>query len=223
MPKLAKEEAPIIEKLPQAPLRKLSAGELIYDDFESGLGDWTSRGGIQGAKIQRTVKNLGKGKACLKLTNIRGGGDFAARITKKAFDINQFGILAFDIKLTKNIKINLYLLINGKYHTLILSSYDGASFTSIKSLGRVAIKANGEWEHIEVDLKKVLKKLYPGQTTFKVTDLALGNLSNNGYTQAGFNGNQAGASYYIDNFRVFRGNGKASPTKIVPGFSPIKE
>ncbi len=177
-----------------------SSHPAMYNDFENSLGTWKNRGGSDGALLTVSPGGPTGNGHCLRLINQQSGGVFAASILQGKFDVAKFAKLSFDYKLNADVKANLYLTVAGQLYEIIFSGRSQPAPLA-QILGRMeGVKADNRWHHAEFDLLGHLQIALGRTDNIAAKDLFIGNLNDTDYLLAGFGGNHAGTSYYLDNF-----------------------
>ncbi len=197
--------------LGQPPLLLTSASHPSYqNDFEYGLGSWRSLDANTGAVLNLVPGGPdGKGH-CLALINRFSGGNFGAMVCEDRLDAREYSRLSFDYRLPPGVKVNLYLAARGRWYEIVFSGRsDPATRTAI--LGRIPnVVADDQWHRAEFDLLGALEQVLGTSSAPTFQNLHLGNFNNGDYLMAGFGGNAAGATYYVDNF--YLGTPRPDPT-----------
>ena len=175
-----------------------------FADGKPGFAPYAAPGGVpSGATL--SVEN-----GALKIVNAHPGS-FGMTASMAPFDALKYGTLAFDYKLGPSVKVNIFLRVKGKYHGIIFCGPDRVRPGSIK-LGTIAdVRADNQWHRAVVPVRAWLQKLYPLDETLNVDEIIVGNWDNTGYLVAGFGGNPAGATYWLDNWSFV---GARSPEKV---------
>jgi len=171
----------------------------VQGDFEFNLGPFRTLDADNGAVLTLVPGGpSGKGH-CLAVINRFSGGNFGAMITEEKLDAKNYSRLSFDYRVPPEAKVNFYLAAGGKWWEIVFSGLDSPSpRTGI--LGRIpGVVADNQWHHAEFDLLGALEQaLGPDRTVF--SHLHLANFNQTDYLGAGFGGNPAGCTYYLDNF-----------------------
>jgi hypothetical protein len=204
----AQEEQPgSVVRLPALPAQTIQAtpraadATEIRDDFESEVGEWSVSAEAPGALLELDTHAPAGGKSSLRVTNTEEGGQFTVYPVTTAFRASEWPILSFDYRLTPDLKLNLYLYVNGAWHALRLTA-DEAEAVGVVPIGSIPnVQADGKWHHAAVDLLALLQAHYPQFKVFQVKELVLCPPWES-YTRCGMSGNPRGAQYWIDNFRV---------------------
>jgi hypothetical protein len=187
--------------------------------FDSGTEGWGTTSPQYGAAVDWEPVD---GGGVLRCTNPRTGGDLSVAFPVAPFEALAWPLLEFDAAFEPGTKVNLYVRADGQWHVLGLTGPVAAEFHQISEsreisgrltataglqleepppvcLGDLAIPDDGAWRPVRVALLACLERLYPERTAFRISDLQLGNWSNEEYLQCGFGGNRAGAVYRLDN------------------------
>ena len=173
----------------------------VRDDFESGVGEWSVSKEAPGALLELDTHTAAGGKHSLRVTNGEDGGQFTVYPVTTPFRASEWPLLSFDYRLTPDVKVNLYLYTDGAWHAVKLTA-DEPEADGVVTLGSVPnLQTDGKWHHVEVDLLGLLQAHYPQFRIFQVKELVLCPPWES-YTRCGMGGNERGAQYWIDNFRV---------------------
>ena len=192
---------------PAAPDDEISVSSLTHPclvaDFESHLEGWHMAHVDQGAVLSLVKRSDGKGQ-CLRLQNAYAGGDAGAEIPVQRMELSRVSRLEFDYRVDPGAGVNLYFQLENEAERFLFIHLTGPRDSS-ENMRRVAsvagAKADGQWRSARVDLAEALRQLEPGRSSFVLKRMGIGNW-HEGYLNAGLGGNRAGATYYIDNFRV---------------------
>lgn len=204
----AEEGPPSVVRRPEPRLTQLTplerpedAGEIL-NDFEAGSGEWRpleSPGG--GALLELDTGSAASGRASLRITNQEDGGPFAVAAVTTPFRVREWPELSFDYRLTPETKVNIYLLVNERWHAVTLSG-EQMPWDDVPVIGEVTdVMADGRWHHAQVNLLQGLQELDPALSSAEVTQVVF-SAPWESYVQCGIGGNVLGARYWIDNFRV---------------------
>jgi len=136
------------------------------------------------------------------IANAVGGGHFAVALRPRVFSAFERPRIDFEIKLTPEAKIDLYLRCRGQLYRVILAGpRDG--WAPAQPLGVIeGIAADGRWHKVSFDLLGALRRKHPDDELLMVWEPVLANRTNDGYLLAGFGGNGAGATYWLRNIRL---------------------
>jgi hypothetical protein len=172
---------------------------IAASQLQNSLGVWSARG--QGreasARLLLTGSSSTEGeKATLQITNPRSGGDWTTFATRTPFNPASRPILNWEYRLAKDVKINLYALIDGFWHEIVWS---GSASTSAP-LGTIeGVKSDGQWQRARFDLLGALRD--KGLEGKEVQSLAFA-APDHDYLRAGLGGNRRGATYWLRDFRA---------------------
>jgi len=137
-----------------------------------------------------------------EIVNTAGGGPFAVAFHPRVYSARQRPVISFDIKLTDDARIDLYLTCRGTPYRVVVAGppeEDGGA----KTLGIIeGVKADGQWHTVSFDLLDALQKEHPDDPLLMVWDARLANHATKGYLVAGFGGNGAGARYWLRNVSI---------------------
>ena len=189
-----------------APPTVRDADSAISDDFETSTGEWQTftTPPLVGLEFDRTTS--ASGKRSLRVTNLVSGGAFGVYAVVTPFRATDFPKLSFDYRIASGVQVNLYLYANRQWHAIQFCA-DEPESASTPLLGRIeGVQCDDQWHHAEFDLLSPLKALYPELKTFTVKYVALA-APGESYVRCGIGGNQHGATYWVDNFRI----GPATP------------
>ena len=136
-----------------------------------------------------------------EITNAVGGGPFAVALRPRVFSACERPRLSFEVKLSPEVKVDLYFRCRGGLYRVALSG-SGRGIGSCHTLGRFeGVEADGKWHRVSFDLLKALRAQHPLDGLLMVWEPVLANHSNESYLLAGFGGNPAGATYWLRNVR----------------------
>ena len=183
----------------------VSSHGTIVHDFEAGLGKWA---GTPGNSAVRLVPR-GDGLA-LAVTNPRAGGTFELPIPIEPFDALARPRLTFDYCVPPDVKVNLHVKMNGREHAVLFTD-TAARVAGIPVLGRVDVKAAPNasapapdaWHTADIDLRALLLRCYPAADKLPIEAITLSTRDKHNYLTAGLGGNPAGATYRLDNVRLW--------------------
>lgn len=180
---------------------------LLRDDFETGLGGWSSRG--PATSVVRVVDKNG----VVRVTKEPEGGNLACNIVTTAFDVREFPLVSFDYSILKDTKVDFFVRSGPRWYDIGFTG-DPADFrnkdVNIIPAGRIpGIVSDGLWHHAGVDLGDLL-----GQKTRNtlVEEMILADWKVSGYMKLEFGDNAAGASVSFDNFTIARDTAPAVKT-----------
>lgn len=166
--------------------------------LSNDLGSWAPR--VEGRRPAAILAPTANG---LTITNPQSGGDWTAYLTKTTFDARLHPQLQFEYSLSPDVKINLYVKVDGQWREVIFSGNprfgeagDG------QSLGRIeGVKADGQFHRAEFDLLAALRRKGIDGEAAKVEAVAFA-APDVDYLRAGLGGNHLGDSYQIRNLRA---------------------
>jgi len=174
-----------------------------FSDGQPGFAPYAVPGGVPSGATPTVVDGA------LKIVNAHPGS-FGMSANMAPFDALKYGTLAFDYKLGPDVKVNIFLRVKGKYHGVIFCGPDRVRPGSIK-LGKIEdVQADNQWHRAVVPVRAWLQKLYPQDEALPIDEIIVGNWDNTSYLVAGFGGNPAGATYWLDNWSFV---GARSPEK----------
>jgi len=183
---------------------------LVYHDFEDGLGPWK---GTAGSTEVNLVERDG-GRA-LAVRNVHCGGKFHLRVPLEPFDAQAWPKLGFDYRFPPEAKVNLHVRTRGRLHTIVLTD-PSEHVAGVPVIGQAGVVADGAWHRAEVDLRAMLRRCYPGADGLAVEEMSIGAIEESRYLTAGFGGNGAGVTYYLDDLWL----GGPSPPKLAFTWDP---
>lgn len=172
----------------------------VQNDFEYGLGTFRSLDPDNGALLSlRPGGPQGKGH-CLAVINRVSGGTYAALAVTDRLDARDYARLTFDYRLPPEAKVNLYLQAQGRLLEIQFSGR-GEPAPGAKLIGKIeGVQADGEWHRAELDLRAMLETVLGTASPPIFEKLRFANLNHAGGLGAGFGGNPAGCTWYLDNF-----------------------
>ena len=192
---------PVTELAPRPLTLSSPSHPALFNDFEYHLGTWKTLESKPPAGALLTLVPGGpRGKGhCLALIISSGGGHFGAWISEGSLDARRHSRLAFDYRLPAEAKVNFYLATPGKWWEIIFTGLPSPS-PQTEVLGRIpGVLADNQWHHAEFDLLGALQAAL-GSTSVQFSHLHVGNFNPTDYLLAGFGGNPAGCTWYLDNF-----------------------
>ncbi|MGC9320199.1 MAG: hypothetical protein ACP5KN_19355, partial [Armatimonadota bacterium] len=184
--------------------------------------------GDQGAMVTIAAPGAGGSAHCAKLVNRYAGGSFAASlhtgkfdlrtmprldiapeiITRRwhsgKFDLRTMPRLAFDYRLGPDARVNIYLTVNDRLCEVAFSGLQRPAGGAILVGAVPDVQADDQWHHVEFDLLGHVERALGTRDRLVAHDLFIGNLSAEGYLDAGFGGNRAGTHLLIDNLALYR-------------------
>ena len=184
-------------------IEPVSPGVLVNNDFEKDLGTFKARDRFVGAGLSRDNSATPDGSYALKLTNINHGGNFSSTVIDQPFDLRAYGTLSFDYRISKDVKIDLFAKINGRWYNLRLTG-EPTTFNqrgvNIANAGNVeGIIADDRWHTASIDLRYLL-----GQQTrhTRVEEIVFANWTVSAYRKLAFGSNAREAAFYVDNLKI---------------------
>ncbi|HIE53191.1 MAG TPA: hypothetical protein EYP85_15675 [Armatimonadetes bacterium] len=176
-----------------------------WNDFEYTLGEWRA---VNPAEVAVTLdeSTAAEGKRCLKIENLRPGGDFATFAVSTPFETAHFARLSFDYCLQPGVHLNFFLTAQGREYAIQFTGPEPGGKVTL--LGRIeGVQADGRWHHAQFPLAEALQRA-TGAENVRVENLRLANPNPDPYVQLGlFTGNRAGDVLRVDNFRLDRPGG----------------
>jgi len=197
---------PVTQVAPQPLMITSSSHSAITNDFEYSLGSWRNLDAtadsdpLTGALLTIVPGGPSGTGHCLALMNRTCSGDFGAMISQPQLDARHYSRLAFDYKLPPEAKLNFYLASGGKWYEIVFSGLESPA-PQATLLGRIpGVLADNQWHHAEFDLLGALEAAIGSPEHCLFQDLHVANFNPTGYLMAGFGGNPAGCTWYLDNF-----------------------
>ncbi|MGI5818486.1 MAG: hypothetical protein ACOX9R_10380 [Armatimonadota bacterium] len=198
-PSVVRKPQPRVTEL--VPIERPAEATEIFNDFEADCGEWQALEGGTEVLLELDTQSAAGGRSSLRITNQEEGGPFAVAAVNTPFTIDEWPVLSFDYRLPPDVRVNLYLLINRRWHAVTLAE-EQAPWDDVPVIGRVAdLRADGEWHHARVDLLAGLNDAGPLRSTSRVTQVVFSPAWES-YARCGIGGNARGATYWIDNFRI---------------------
>ncbi|HQK92584.1 MAG TPA: hypothetical protein PLD23_03725, partial [Armatimonadota bacterium] len=186
----------------------------IISDFERGLGDAARIDDNLAASICLDTANPASGKGCLRVTNEGAGGSFAFRAFGTDFRIGETNVLAFDYRVTPEVKVNL--LLKGSASDYVVAFTGGRQVTPghvlLGAIGGVV--PDGQWHHAVFDLGAALAGVGGDAKNARISEVQFGNFTHDRGLSLGLTGNPAGATYWVDNLSVYSGGGPTATFQV---------
>ena len=124
--------------------------------------------------------------------------------------------LSFDYKLFPDVKTNFYLTCGEKQYEIVFSGVTSPA-PGCTLLGAIPdVAADGKWHHATFDLLGALQNAQGLTAPTICSDLWVGNQNNHGYLLAGFSGNHASATWYLDNLALSQARGAKLELAMTP-------
>ena len=141
-----------------------------------------------------------------EITNATCGGPFAVALRPRLFSVVEHPRLSFEVKLTPEAKVDLYLRCRGKLYRVALSGPDDGAAPAA-TLGRFegGVQPDGKWHKVSFDLLAALRRRHPDDRLLLAWGPELASRATKGYLLAGFGGNGAGATYWLRNVALSDG------------------
>jgi hypothetical protein len=183
------------------------AGALVYETFEGNVGNWSNRSGSAGGTVVVDAAPSLDGSHSLRVTSLAGGGNFAVTALSRPFDVRKYPTVSFDYRIAPGVKTDLYAKVSGRWYNVSFTD-DEQDFAykrvNMANIGRIPnVVADNGWHRASFDLARMLATR-TGNTL--VEELVLADWDVDGYMRLTFGSNRAGATYYIDNFKIARGS-----------------
>jgi hypothetical protein len=185
-------------------------------DFERDFSGWEAPRHDQSALLSLDSTTKSQGRSSLKLVNMHAGGDFGVQVPLPRMDLTRVTELSFDYQIPKEVRVNLYLKTEEEpdvYYYVLLTG-DQTTHAAMARVGDFGAVADGRWHRATVSLGDALKAADPWRRQFTAKSLRIGNY-HEGYLNAGFDGNPAGATYHLDDFRLLTNGGNEAEFALV--------
>jgi hypothetical protein len=174
-----------------------------YCSFEKDFGTFKHRDYHVGAELIRDTSVTPDGSGCLKLVNPVQRGNFSCTVLDQAFEVDEYPVMSFDYRIPASTKVDFYLKVNGHWYDLGFTA-DPVDYqfkdVNIGNLGSIQnVQADDKWHSAAVDLRSLLRSR---TRNTKVEEVILADWSVGGYMKLEFGHNAAGATFYLDNFRL---------------------
>jgi hypothetical protein len=184
---------------------------LVFDTFETDTGQWAARDRAFGGTVGRDKTSTPDGTYSLKITNQNVEGDFAVTALSTPFRADIYSAVSFDYRIGAGIKSDFYVRIGARWYCIGFTG-DQVQYRNtdvgIASIGRIdGIIADGRWHSTSFDLNRMLATTTARRDVFEII---MANWRVGGYMKLEFGNNPRGASFYIDNFKIRRGESTMS-------------
>lgn len=196
---------PIDKKRPKSKgLQPVRPGVLVHNTFEENSGSWQSRDHFVGAMLTRDDKATSASSFALKLTNQSQRGNFSVTILEHPFDVKKYPMMSFDYRISHDVKIDFYLLVNNRWYNLGFTD-DIFNFrnkdTNMANIGLIEdVVTDNRWHSASVNLYKLLRQ----KTRHTQIDaIVMADWDVTEYMKLQFGHNKKGAVFHIDNFKLF--------------------
>lgn len=203
----AREGAPGVVRRPERRVTQLQPTERpaeateVFNDFEEDSGEWVALESAPHVLLELSSGGADGDGTCLQITNQEDGGPFAVAAVTTPFEVEQWPELSFDYRLTPEVRVNLYLLIDDRWHAVKLTG-EQAPWDDVPVIAGVPqVRADGRWHHARVDLLAGLEEIDADLPPATVTQVVLSPPWES-YALCGIGGNGWGTRYWIDNFRI---------------------
>ena len=173
---------------------------LCENNFENGVEQWQNKHGSKGAYLEVVEQECSSGH-CLKISNLPGGGSFAAQAYHRGYDIRRYPFIDFDYKINKDVNINLLVKVDGRWFDIVFTDNEKTYWDlNIEKAGTLDdVQVDGQWHHLRFNLFEMLKKHIEH---FRAEEIVFADWDSTGFKQLEFGTTSIGAYYYIDNFRI---------------------
>ena len=179
---------------------------VIAPDLENGLGVWSVRGEGPTASAQLVLASQtsnpvsSRPSPTLQIINPRSGGDWTTFVTRKPFKPTLAPTLEWDYRVSSDVKLNLYALVDGVWREIVFTGGTFADANDSTSLGVITgVVADGKWHHARFDLLSALRS--KGIAADTVEALAFAAPARD-YLRSGLGGNHRGATYWLRDFKA---------------------
>ncbi len=192
----------------------------VFIDFETGLDQFAPRSAADGAALDIVERGPDGRARALKLVNANAGGDFAATAVSQPLTVGPRGVkyIDFDYKVGPDARVNLFAKVEGGLYEIVFTGPDEPSYMT-QILGAIeGAKADNRWHRAHFDLWAHLRRVFGDVDALALDDLFFANRNTGGYLTAGFGGNRAGATWYLDNFYM----GTAGPASVELSWRPTR-
>jgi len=200
---------------------------LLRNDFEQDMGQWSNRDGDVGAEVALDKQATVDGSQALRITNSNLGGNFAVNVVSSSFDAREYPLIQFDYRIPNDVKTNLLVKVAGRWYEVGFT--DDAKIlkdkrVNIASIGIIeGVIADNHWHTARFNLYDMLRTK-TGNT--QVEEIVFADWDVPGFMKLQFGSNQAGATYYVDNFTIGQDlgtpHGFKRATILVDGFDAEK-
>lgn len=191
------ESGPWDKPLPPVP----ATLSVVRHDFERDTCGWSGYNRKDGAVASVDTATAAGGKQSLLIRTAGSGGDFTVWAGVGRFDAAKLPRLRFAYKVPADVKVNLYLRVQGRYYAVEFTGGPQPPRTC-RTLGRFAdVKADNHWHHASFNLAAAFRALGLSTDSIKVTQLCFSTPKST-YYRVGIGGNGWGASYHLDDFEL---------------------
>lgn len=178
---------------------------LIKENFQRNQGGWSNRDGDVGAAVTLDEDATFDGTQALKISNPKGGGNFAVNVGTPSFDAGEYPIVQFDYRVPPGVKTNFLVKAAGRWYDIGFTD-DPKEFrdkrVNIAHIGNIeGVIADDSWRTARFNLYEMLRTK-TGHTF--VEEMIMADWDVGGYMKLQFGNNSKGASYFIDNFMIGR-------------------
>jgi hypothetical protein len=187
-----------------------NGGVLTLDRFELDTGEWSNRDGDVGAAVSIDNALSLDGTRALRITNVNESGDFAVNAHRTPFDVWEYPVLQFDYRVPAGVKTDLYVKVAGRWYDIQFTD-DSNVFdykrVNIANIGRIPeVAADNRWHTTEINLAEMLATKTGNHI---VEEMMFADWDVPGFMRLTYGQNRAGATFFIDNFSIRRGQGTA--------------
>lgn len=183
---------------------------LVFDTFERDLGEWAARDRAFGGTVSRDQTSTPDGTYSLKITNQNVGGDFAVTAVSTPFRADTYPLVNFDYRIGPGVKTDFYVRIGQTWYRIGFTGDESQlrnADVGISPIGRIeGIVTDGQWHSASFDLNRMLATRTARRN---VDEIVMADWRVGGYMKLEFGNNARGAAFYIDNFKIRRGEDAA--------------
>lgn len=185
-------------------------GILVFDTFEANSGEWAGRDRAFGGTVSRDQTATPDGTYSLKITNQNVGGDFAVTAVSRPFRADIYPLVNFDYRIGPGVKTDFYARIGSTWYRVGFTG-DESQFRNadvgIAPVGHIeGVVTDGQWHSASFDLNRMLSTRTARRD---VDEIIMADWRVAGYMKLDFGNNARGAAFYIDNFKIRRGEDTA--------------
>ena len=168
----------------------------VLNDFETDFGSFSTRASPDAAVLLLDSATAAAGKRSLAVINRSCGGRFSVWALDQPASLASHPALSFDYKLPKEVAVNLYAKLAGRWHEIGFSAPKGPG----PHLGAIeGVTADGKWHHASFSILEHAKKLSPAPEM--IEGLAFAS-PDDFLLRCGLSGNPYGATFHLDDFRL---------------------
>ncbi len=178
---------------------------LFLNTFDNSLAEWSNRDGEVGATISLDNIATPGETYCLRLTNKKRGGNFASNIRQTPFDARKYPLVRFDYKIPQDVEMNFLVKVSGRWYDIQFTD-DSKEYkykrVNMAGIGKIEeVIADNNWHTAEFNLYEMLRTK---TRNYIVEEMIMADWDITGYMKLEFGHNHQGATYYIDNFGIWK-------------------